>query len=379
MDFALKKHEQDIVRAAREFAQKEFSGVAEQCDRNEECIPGLWQKACELGFVGVFVDEDYGGAGYGLQEHCLIAEEFCAADGGLGAAILANTFAGALLHLFGTRDQKSRFLPPWLSGEATLALAVAETEAGTDILSLSTTAVKDGESWVVHGEKTHVFSGHAADYLLVLALTEPDASNPDGRHTFLLVPARAPEIETRKLRGKLGMRAAETACVTFTGTRVPADHVVGEEGRGVQELLELYGVVYATLAAAGVGLSRAAYEEGIRYTKQRFAFGAPIFSLPATKAKLEAMAATIKAARNLYCEAAWSMDRDVKDPSLPAMAKHYAAQAALFCADEALQMHGGYGYFEEYRVQRLYRDAKVMEMWGGGKDLDERMTSSALR
>jgi len=379
MDFALKKHEQDIVKAAREFSRKEFPNVAEQSDRNEEFIPGLWRKACELGFVGLFVDEDYGGAGYGFQEHCLIAEEFCAADGGLGAAILANTFAGALFHLFGTREQKARFLPPWISGEITLALAVPESGAGSDILSLSSTAVKEGENWVVHGEKTHVFSGHTADYMVVLTLTNPEASNPDSRYSFLLVPARNPEVETRKMRGKLGMRAAETARVIFSGTRVPADHLVGTQGQGLLELVELYAVIYATLAAMGVGVSRAAYEEGIRYTKQRVAFGASIFSLPATKAKLEAMATMIKAARNLYCEAAWSIDRGVKDASLPAMAKHYAAQAALFCADEALQMHGGYGYFEEYRIQRLYRDAKVIEMWGGGKDMDERMMASALR
>lgn len=379
MDFALRKHEQDIVKAAREFAQKEFPSVAEQCDRNEEWIPDLWRKACELGFVSVFVEEDYGGAGYGFQEHCLIAEEFCAVDGGLGAAILGNTFAGALLHLFGTGEQKAHILPPWTSGKTTLALAVAETLGGSDIMSLSCTAAKDGESWVVHGEKTHVFSGHAADYLLVMALTNPESSILEGRYSFLLVPAQGPGIETRKMRGKLGLRAAETARILFAGIRVPIDHVVGTEGRGLQELLELYGIVYATLAAMAVGVSRAAYGEAIRYTRQRVAFGAPIFSLPATKAKLEAMATTIKAAKNLCCEAAWSIDRGVKDPSLPVMAKHCAAQAAVFCADEALQMHGGYGYFEEYRIQRLYRDAKMIEMWGAGKDLDERMMAFALR
>ena len=379
MDFALNKHEQDIIKAAREFAQKEFPNVAEQCDRNEEFNSGLWRKACDLGFVGVFVDEEYGGAGYGFQEHCFIAEEFCAADGGLGAAILANTFGGTLLHLFGSNEQKALFLPALVSGETTLALAIPESRAGSDILSLSSTAVKDGDSWVVHGEKTHVFGGHLAGHMLVLALTNPDSPRHERRYSFLLVPTNIPGIETRKMMGKLGIRAAETAQVSFSGTRVPANHLIGKEGEGLQELIELYAIIYATIGAMGVGISRAAYEEGIRYTKQRVAFGVPIFSFPATKAKLEAMATMIKAARNLYSEAAWSIDRGVKDASLSAMAKHYAAQAAVFCADEALQMHGGYGYFEEYRIQRLYRDAKVIEMWGGGKEIDEKMASSALR
>lgn len=379
MDFARNKQEIDIVKAAREFAQKEFPNVAESCDRNEEFSPGLWRKACELGFVGVFVDEEYGGAGYGFQEHGLIAEEFCAADGGLGAAILANTFAGALLHLFGTKEQKARFLPPLVSGETTLALAIPESGAGSDVLGLSTAAVKDGDGWVVRGEKAHVFGGHAAESLLVLALTNPGSSGKDRRYSFLLVPTDGPGIETRKMKGKLGMRAAETAQVAFSGARVPADHLVGKEGEGFQELLDLYVILYATIGAMGVGISRAAYEEGLRYTKQRLAFGVPIFSLPATKAKLEAMATMIRAARHLCCEAAWSVDRGVKDASLSAMAKQYAAQTAVFCADEALQMHGGYGYFEEYRIQRLYRDAKVIEMWGGGKEIDETMMSNALR
>ncbi len=378
MDFTLTKEQQDIIKAAREFAAGEFPDRAQEFDRNESFDLDLWRKACELGFVGVFIDEEFDGAGYGFFEHCLIAEEFWAVDPGIGQAILSTTFGSELLGLFGSKDQKRLILPQLVAGEAIMGTAITEPDAGCDVTAAATTAIKDGDEWVINGSKMFATNGNLAKYMLIFCQTDPDNPSQHKRHSFILVPAETPGYETTKIRGKLGIRASDTAELAFNDVRVPIDNLVGKEGEGFHELMAFFNRTRLHISAQAVGLARAALEESVRHTKQRHQFGASIASFQVTQFKIAEMATWIRAAKNLYYEAAWSVDQGRIDHGLIAMAKWYSAEMAVRCADEALQMHGGYGYIDEYKVQRLYRDAKILEIYEGTKEMEKTIVSRAI-
>jgi alkylation response protein AidB-like acyl-CoA dehydrogenase len=378
VDFALSKEQQDIVRAAREFASKEFPDRAQEFDRNESFDLDLWRKACELGFVGVFIDEAYGGAGYGFLEHCLITEEFWAVDPGIGQAILSATFGSELLGLFGSEELKQLVLPQLVAGEAILATAITEPDAGCDVTGAATTAVRDGDHWVVNGTKMFATNGNLAKYMLVYCQTDPENPSRHERHAFILVPTDTPGYESTKIRGKLGIRASDTAELSFSDMRVPVGNIVGKEGEGFHELMAFFNRTRLHICAQAVGLARAALEESIRHTKQRHQFGVPLASFQVTQFKLAEMATWVRAARNLYYEAAWSVDHGKVDHGLIAMAKWFSAEMAVRCADEAVQMHGGYGYIDEYKVQRLYRDAKILEIYEGTKEMEKTIVSRSI-
>jgi alkylation response protein AidB-like acyl-CoA dehydrogenase len=378
MDFTLSNEQQDIIKAAREFAQGEFPDVAQEFDRDETFDLNLWKKACELGFVGVFIDEAYEGAGYGFFEHCLITEEFWAADPGIGQAIISATFGSEIIQLFGSEEQKQLVLPKLVAGEAMIGTAITEPDAGCDVTLASTTAVREGDDWVINGSKMFITNGDLATYILVFCQTDPDNPSRHERHSFILVPTDTPGYEATKLRGKLGIRASDTAELTFTDVRVPADHLVGTAGEGFHQLMAFFNRTRLHICAQAVGLARSALEESVRYTKARRQFGSAIADFQVTQFKIAEMATQIRAARNLYYEAAWSMDQGKVDHALIAMAKWYSAEMAVRCADEALQLHGGYGYLDEYKVQRLYRDAKILEIYEGTKEMEKTIVSRAI-
>ncbi len=378
MDFLLTKEQQDIIKAAREFALGEFPDRAMEFDRNESFDLDLWCKACELGFVGVFIDEAYGGAGLGYLEHALISEEFWAVDPGIGLAILSTTFGSELLLLFGKEEQKQLVLPQLVNGEAIMGMAITEPNAGCDVTGAATTAVKQGDHWIINGSKMFTTNGDLAKYVIIFCLTDPDNPSRHHRHSFILVPTDTPGFEATKIRGKLGIRASDTAELALRDVKVPLENLVGEEGKGFYHLMNFFNFTRLHIAAQAVGLARAALEEAISYTKRREQFGAPLASFQVTQFKIAEMATWIKAARNLYYEAAWNADHGKVDHALIAMAKWFSAEMAVRCADEALQMHGGYGYIDEYRVQRLYRDAKILEIYEGTKEMEKTIISRTL-
>jgi acyl-CoA dehydrogenase len=378
MDFTLNKEQQDIIKAAREFAQKEFPDVAQQFDREETFDLGLWKKACDLGFVGVFIDESYGGAGYGFLEHSLITEEFWAVDPGIGQAILSTTFGAELIGLFGSEEQKQLVLPKLVSGEAILATAITESDAGCDVTGATTRAVKEGDSWVINGSKMFTTNGDLAHYLVVFCQTDPENPSRHERHSFILIPTETPGYESNKIRGKLGIRASDTAEVVFKDLRVPLTNLIGVEGDGFRELMAFFNRTRLHICAQAVGLARGALEESIRHVKKRQQFGAPLASFQVTQFKIAEMATKIRAARNLYYEAAWGVDQGRVDHALIAMAKWYSGEMAVRCAEEAVQLHGGYGYIDEYKVQRLYRDAKILEIYEGTKEMEKTIISRSL-
>jgi acyl-CoA dehydrogenase len=378
MDFSLSKEQQDIVKAARSFAAKEFPDRAREFDREEKFDLGLWKKACDLGFVGVFIDKKYGGIGYGFLEHCLINEEFWAVEPGIGAAILSATFGAELIQMFGSDHQKNTVLPQLAEGAAIIGTAITEPDAGSDVTMAATIAVKEGDEWVINGSKMFATNGTLAQYMNVFCLTAPDNPSRHKRHSFILVPTASPGYKAIKIHGKLGIRASDTAELVFKDLRIPADNLVGIEGEGFSQLMAFFNHTRLHVCAQAVGLSRAALDEAVRHVKGRVQFGQPLSAFQSTQFKIAEMATRIRASRNLYYEAAWGADRGKLDHGLVAMAKWFSGQTAVYCADEALQMHGGYGYIDEYKVQRLYRDAKILEIYEGTKEIEKTIVARTL-
>jgi alkylation response protein AidB-like acyl-CoA dehydrogenase len=372
MDFTLSKEQRDIQKAAREFALGEFlPEKAREFDRNETFDLNIWRKACDLGFVGVFIDEKYGGAGLGFFEHCLITEEFWAVDAGMGNAIITATFGSELLRLFGTEEQKQKYLPPLVGGAAIMGCAITEPDAGSDVTGAITSAVRDGNEWVINGSKMFITNGTLAKYLNVFCLTDPDNPDRHQRHSFFIVETDRKGYQANKLHGKLGIRANDTAEISFSNVRIPASNLIGQLGYGFRELMAFFNLTRLHICAMAVGIARAALEEASNHIKKRHQFGVPLASFQAIQFKIAEMATTIRAAKNLYYEAAWLTDHGKMDHAVTAMAKWFSGQVAVKCADEALQMHGGYGYIDEYKVQRIYRDAKIVEIYEGTKEIEK--------
>jgi alkylation response protein AidB-like acyl-CoA dehydrogenase len=378
MDFTLSKEQRDIVRASRKFASGEFPDRALEFDREEKFDLDLWRKACELGFVGVFIDPAYNGAGMGYLEHCLITEEFWAVDPGIGQAILSTTFGSELLLLYGTEDQKQLVLPKLVAGEAIISTAITEPDAGSDVTSVRTTAIKDGNEWAINGAKMFATNGTIATWILMFCMTDQENPSRHERHSFFLVPTDRPGFKAKKILGKTGIRASDTADISLRNVRVPIDHMVGKQGEGFHELMAFFNRTRLHICAQAVGLARGALDEAARHIKERRQFGAPLASFQVTQFKIAEMATWIRAARNLYYEAAWLVDQGKLDHALIAMAKWFSAEMAVRCADEAVQMHGGYGYIDEYKVNRLYRAAKLLEIYEGTKEMEKTIISRAI-
>ena len=267
MDFTLSKEQRDIVRASRKFALGEFPDRALEFDREETFDLELWRKACELGFVGVFIAPSYGGAGMGFLEHCLINEEFWAVDPGIGQAVLSTTFGSELVDLFGSEDQKKTILPQLVSGQAIMGNAITEPDAGSDVTSATTTAIKEGDTWVINGNKMFATNGNIANYIVVFCQTDPENPSRHERHSFVLVETDTPGYTSKKITGKMGIRASDTAEIVLRNVRVPLANLVGKEGKGFHELMAFFNRTRLHICAQAVGVARAAIEESIRHAK----------------------------------------------------------------------------------------------------------------
>jgi alkylation response protein AidB-like acyl-CoA dehydrogenase len=372
MDFELSKEQKDIVKAAKEFAEGEFPDRAEEFDRDESFDEAIFKNAAELGFVGVWIKEEYGGAGMGILDNCLIFEEFTVVDPGIAIAVLATCFGAEVIQAFGTEEQKKTYLPPLVTGEAVMGSALTEPDAGSDLAGASsTTAIREGDEYIINGSKMFITNGDRANYLICFVQTDPDHANRHERHSMIMVETDREGFEASHLTGKLGIRASDTAELSFNNVRVPCDNLIGEIGNGFIESMHLFNLNRIGVAAQAVGIARSALEESIKHVKKRFAFGAPLSSFQAIQFKIADMFTWIQAGRNLVYEAAWRVDQGTIDHKLIAAAKSFCGQMAVKCADMALQMHGGYGYLAEYKVQRLYRDAKITELYEGTTEIEK--------
>ena len=378
MDFELTDEQKDIIRAAREFAEGEFPEIARECDQKEEFPRHLWKKACQLGFVGVFIKEDYGGPGLGFFEHCLINEEFWRVDPGIGLSILAATFGSEMIQLFGTEKQKKALLPPLVKGEAITGAAITEPDAGSDVASVITRAVAVEGEYIINGTKTFTTNGTTANFIQVLCLTNPEAESRHQRHSVITVETDREGFEASPLKNKLGIRASDTAELTFNDVRVPRENLVGKEGDGFHQFMVFFDHTRLHICAHAVGLAQGAMEKAVKHVMERHQFGKPLASFQATRFKIAEMATRIEAARNLYYKAAWILDRGKPDSKLISMAKWYSGEVAVRVADETLQLHGGYGYMGDYDVERFYRDAKIVEIYEGTKEIEKLIIARSI-
>jgi acyl-CoA dehydrogenase len=361
----------DIKKAAREFAEGEFRDRAKEFDEKEEFDLSILKKACEFGFIGTFVKEEYGGHGLGFLENALITEEFWRVDPGCGQAVLSSTFGSEMLQEFGTEEQKKTYLPKFVSGEAMFGFAITEPDAGSDVTGIKTKAERKGDRYIINGSKMFITNGNLADYMLVFCLTHPEERDPHKRHSVILIDTHSPGYEANKLHGKMGIRASNTSEVAFSNFEAPLGNLVGKEGNGFRQLMDFFNRTRLHVAAQGVGLAQGALEMAISYVKKRKAFGKTLADLQGVQFKLAEMVTRIEAARGLYWRAAYLMDKGKPDPALISMAKWNGGDTGVYVANEALQLHGGYGYIAEYDVQRFYRDAKIVEIYEGSKEVEK--------
>ena len=371
MDFTLSKEHLDIQKAAREFARGEFTDVARDFDLNETFPAKIIDKARKLDLIGLFIPEEYGGPGLGYLEHALVLEEFWKIDPGIGQQLCSLTFGAEELLLFSTEEQKKKYLPPLFSGDGIMGFAITEPEAGSDTAAVATTAVKDGDDYIINGSKVMIGNGTVGTFLLVFCLTNPDEKSRTARHSIIIVETDRDGYKADEMEGKMGLRCSDTASVYFNDVRVSQKNLVGREGNGFIQLMHFFDRSRAYVAAHGVGLAQGAMDQAVKHVKGRKQFGRPLGAFQATQFKIAEMAVKIETARNMVYKSAWLLDNGQADTKLTAIAKLYACHVAVEVVDESLQMHGGYGYFNDYDIERFYRAAKVLEIYEGTKEVEK--------
>ncbi len=369
MDFDLTEELKMLKDMAYKFAVAEFTPLSKECDEHEKYTPEIRRKAAENGLVGAWIPEEYGGAGAGILGNTIITEELSKVDMGIGLNVVAATFGCESIFQYGSEEQKKTYLPPVCRGEWVSAGSFTEPNAGTDVAGYKTRAVKDGSDYVINGNKMFITNGTVCDFMVTQCITNPEEKKHNS-FSLIIIPADAKGVTRNKIRGKLGIRSSDTAEIALEDVRVPQSNLVGKEGRGFIQLMQFFNTTRVMVAGQGLGLSEACLETSIKYVKERTAFGAPLGAYQLTQKKLTEMAIMIEALRGLVYKAAWLIDVGRPDYHLAAMAKFFCGQTAVFCANNAVELHGGYGYIDEYAVQKWYRDAKILELYEGTKEAE---------
>lgn len=379
MDFELTKSQKEIQKAAREFAKGEFDKeLALELDRTHEFPTKIWKKAADLGFIGVHYPEKYSGQDLGVLENIIIADVFCTQDSSIGSAVALAGFASECVLRFGSDELKQKFLPAVAEGEMLSAGAFTEPDHGSDITSLDTTAVREGDEWVINGTKTFITNGGKAGFYCTMCQTDDEVQPSYRGISLILVEAEREGLTATDIGDKMGIHMMSTAEINYKDVRVPVSNVIGAEGKGFYQVLEFFDESRILVAAQALGTAQGAYDRALAYVKQREQFGRKIAQFQVTQHKLADMATKIELARLITYKAAWNFDQGRIDPKLTSMAKMYAARTAVEVADEAIQLLGGYGYMTEYEVERFYRDAKITEIYEGTKEIQKNTIASAI-
>lgn len=380
MEFELNREQRDIQKAVRDFVKGEYKkDVIEELIEQHAYPEKIWKKAAELGFIGIHFSEEHSGMGLGCLENILVAEELCRGDSSVGTCLILADFASELILRSGSDDLKAKWLPRIAEGEILSCGAFTEPDHGSDITTVNTTAVKEGDEWVVNGSKIFITNGGPlAGCYNVLCQTDPDASPSYRGLSVILVEADRAGVSATDVGTKMGMSLSYTAEVNFKDVRVPLSNLVGKENRGFYHVLEFFDESRVLVAAQALGTAQGAFDRALSYVKQREQFGKKIAQFQVTQHKLADMATKIETARLLVYKAAWNFDQGRIDPKLTSMAKMYAARTAVEVCDEAIQLLGGYGYMLEYEVERFYRDAKITEIWEGTKEIQKNTIASYL-
>lgn len=386
MDFKLGEEQILLRRTVRGFAEKVIKPLVREHDEEEKYPPqSVIEQASAIGLVSLTMPKEYGGADLGHVSAAIIVEELSRVCVGFADAITARTFGFGMIQKYGTEEQKRKYLTPLATGESAVASAITEPDAGSDVAGIKTKAVEKDGSYVINGEKTFITNGGIADFLLVAAKTAPEKKHKG--ITVFIVDREQKGVETRPLKHKLGVRASNTASITFDDVVVPKDKVLGEINRGFYQLMEFLDTERMYIAAQAVGVAQGAFEAALKYSKGRVQFDSPIFEFQAIQFKLADMATEIEAARLLTYKAAALIDekegsKEAADRTEMAqsssMAKLFASHTAVKCASEAVQIHGGYGLMGDYPVEKLYRDAKVLEIYEGTSEIQRLVIARQL-
>lgn len=377
MDFSFTEEHQMIKEAARDFAKQELlPGVIE---RDEKSIfpAELLKKMAELGFLGMMVDPKYGGGGMDTISYVLAIEEIAKIDGSASVILSVNNSLVCWgLEKFGTEEQKQKYLIPIATGEVLGAFALSEPEAGSDASSQRTTAIDKGDHYLLNGIKNWITNGSSAKYYLVMA--QSDAKKEHRGINAFIVEKGCEGLDIGPKENKMGMRASDTHSLMFTDVKVPKENRIGEDGFGFRFAMQVLAVGRIGIASQALGIGQGATDLSIQYSKERKAFGKPIYQHQAIAFKLAQMATKMENSRLLIFKAAWLKDQK-KDINLAsAMAKYYAAEAAMWVTTQAVQIHGGYGYVKEYHVERMMREAKLIQIYEGTSEIQQIVISRAL-
>lgn len=380
MDFKFNNEQQEIRKAIREFCTKEFTPeLAVEQDQKEEFPAALYKKAAQLGFTSMRIPQEYDGQGYGVTEDCLVVEEMCRADPGLGVAIsLGNLMIPDLLLKHGNEEQKKKYIPPLARGDKLAAAAFTEPEHGSDITRMDTTAVKAGNEWIINGSKEFITNATTAETFIILCQTNSNAQPTYRGESIFIAEKGMCGLEATKLHGKMGIRPCVTGSLAMSDLKVPETNLVGEFGKGFYYTLGLFDGTRIAVAAQAVGIAQGAFDRALAYAKSRKQFQQPIISFQGISHKLAEMSIKIETARLMMYKAAWLYDQGKPDPQTTSIAKAYASRIAMEVTDDAIQVHGGYGYLADYHVERFHRCAKITEIYEGTSEVQKNTIANAL-
>lgn len=377
MDFNLSEEDLELKEMARDFAQKRLYPRAEEFDVEGGTPEELIKETGELGYLGFTAPEEYGGMGLTTTAFCGVLEEVCAACAGFGILLSVHcSLCCEILKLFGSEDLKKKYLPTMVTGEKIGAYCITEPNAGTDVSAISTTAEDKGDHFLVNGTKTFVTNGGLAQVLVVFVRTDPEAGHKG--LSCLVVDRDTDGITVGKPEQKCGMRASDTREISFADVKVPKENLLGQLGDGFKMAVTILNSGRIGVSFQSIGIARSALDEAIKYAKERKQFGRPIAKFQAIQFKIADMATRLDAARLLAYRAAQLKDAGVPCHREASMSKLFCSRMANFVVNEAVQIHGGYGYMKEYAVERYFRDARVTEIYEGTSEAQRMVISRDL-
>ncbi|AFM26443.1 acyl-CoA dehydrogenase [Desulfomonile tiedjei] len=369
MDYLLTEEQKMARDMARKFSDNELKPIADRLDREHTHSPEVLKALGEMGVMGVAVPVEYGGGGMDYISYAMIVTEISRGCGGTGVIVAAhNSLYCYPVLKFGTEEQKERFLTPCASGESVGCYALTEADAGSDPAAMRTTAVLDGDSWVINGEKKFITNGNIADYCVFAAITDR-SKGYKGISQFVCDVRETPGFKVGRVEEKLGINASGTAELVFEDARIPKDNILGAPGAGLRQMLETLDSGRISIASQALGIGRAVLEEATAYALERIQFGKPIAEYQAIQWKLADMATQLDAAELLIWRAAWLEDHGMPFEKEAAMAKLYASDVAMQASIEGIQVLGGYGYCKEYPMERHMRDVKITQIYEGTNEI----------
>ena len=370
MNFQFSEEQKMISNSAKDFAEQHIRPHIMKWDESQYFPREILEKAGEMGFMGIFIPEEYGGSGLGYHEYVSIIEEISKVDPSIGLSIAAhNSLCTGHIFYFGNEEQKKKWLPNLASGKHIGAWGLTEHNTGSDAGGMNTTAVKDGDCYLLNGSKNFITHGKSGDVAVVIARTGKKGDSR-GMSAFI-VERGTPGFSGGKKEDKLGMRASETAELVFDNCRIPKENLIGNEGDGFVQSLKLLDGGRISIGALSLGISKGAYEAALKYSKERFQFGKPISSFQGISFKLSDMATEIAASELLIHKAASMKNKGQKVTVQGAMAKMFSSEACVKIANEAIQIHGGYGYIKEFPVEKFYRDSKLCTIGEGTTEIQK--------